>query len=753
MDLGASGSLHPDYVIFDEKNISEWDIFEIQIARDRWFRSLSVPENKQISAVQTKSLVFLENYIRKVSRKIPYGSKLRKSISKFLLAQPRLVRNFIYKAVRQEIVSAGSDHHAKTILTNSFDLGLGLVTSSAPRVTILIPVHNNWSVTFRCLMALQRNFDTTHYEVILIDDASTDATVEFTRNLRGIRVLRIEKNVGFLHAVNLGAKFAKGEYLAILNNDTEPLSGWLDNLTTVLQSDKSIAVAGSKLIYPDGSLQEAGCQIFRLGNAWNLGRGSNAELPQYQFNREVDYCSAAAILVRHEFWTTIGGFDSHFAPAYCEDADLGLAAWENGYRVVYVPSSCVIHYEGLSNGTSTSTGVKRFQEINTKKMKIKWQMTLSSHWKDEGIPRLEFSRDSRGIIVVIDHILPSHHRDSGSLRTIRLCKLLQEAGWHVVLAAQFYDSSLQDIERLRMSGIEVYEDISELFSSLESRKKRVKLFWLIRDSVVSNYQAHCKMFSSDVHIISDLLDLKYYLDNDAKIAIDKKHLNIAKESDTTLLVSPYEVEILAEKHKGRMYSFWKYFDLNSCNAEWENREGLLFVGGFRHTPNVEGLNWFVDSVLPILRQNGFTSSIKIIGSGLDEANRTKWTAAGLTILGGVHSLDSFYDGSRISIIPLLSGRGMKGKVAESMSYGVPFVGTEVSIEGFDNGNLLNLMVTEANPKLYANKILEVYNSKALWSQLSDGSQQYVKDFLSRERLANKLEHILDAALGSKIPNV
>ena len=158
-------------------------------------------------------------------------------------------------------------------------------------------------------------------------------------------------------------------------------------------------------------------------------------------------------------------------------------------------------------------------------------------------------------------------------------------------------------------------------------------------------------------------------------------------------------------------------------------------------------------MLPILRQNGFTSSIKIIGSGLEEANRTKWTAAGLTILGGVHSLDSFYDGSRISIIPLLSGRGMKGKVAESMSYGVPFVGTEVSIEGFDNGNLLNLMVTEANPKLYANKILEVYNSKALWSQLSDGSQQYVKDFLSRERLANKLEHILDAALGSKIPNV
>jgi GT2 family glycosyltransferase len=269
---------------------------------------------------------------------------------------------------------------------------------------------------------LQRNKDVTPFEIIIVDDASTDKTQDLLFNLRGVRVIRNASNLGYLKSTNLGASHARGEFIALLNNDTEPISGWLDELASLMENDSSIAIAGSTLIFGDGRLQESGGQIFSNANAWNLGRGSDPSRSEFRFVREVDYCSAASVLIRSDFWLKMGGFDERYLPAYCEDSDFALSAWASGHRVVVCPTSWVIHYEGSSHGNSTDHGIKKYQLLNTRKLFAKWEGTLLSHWEDEGIPRIEAIRNSKGIIVVCDRQAPSIVRDAGSVRTLQLVR-------------------------------------------------------------------------------------------------------------------------------------------------------------------------------------------------------------------------------------------------------------------------------------------------------------------------------------------
>ena len=123
---------------------------------------------------------------------------------------------------------------------------------------------------------------------------------------------------------NAAAEYANGRFLIFLNNDIIVLPGWLDELIKPFEAGSSIGLTGSKRLFPDGRLQEAGGIIFANADGWNYGRFDNPESPQYNYLRDVDYCSGASIAIPSELWRHIGGFDTCFSPAYYEDTDLAF---------------------------------------------------------------------------------------------------------------------------------------------------------------------------------------------------------------------------------------------------------------------------------------------------------------------------------------------------------------------------------------------------------------------------------------------
>ena len=189
----------------------------------------------------------------------------------------------------------------------------------APLVSILIPVYNQAIYTYFCLQSIKSNTKNIDYEIIIGDDCSTDITMEIEKWVKGVRIIRHHEKHQFLRNCNKISMEAKGKYVVFLNNDTQVQPGWLDALVDVMEADKGIGLAGSKLIYPDGLVQEAGGIVWKDAYVLQYGNGRQAGEPALNFMRAADYISAASIMMLRELWEEIGGFDERFAPAYYED--------------------------------------------------------------------------------------------------------------------------------------------------------------------------------------------------------------------------------------------------------------------------------------------------------------------------------------------------------------------------------------------------------------------------------------------------
>ena len=254
--------------------------------------------------------------------------------------------------------------------------------AALPTTSIIIPVHNNVAYTERCLeQVLQTLPHSFRGEIIVVDDASTDETptalARWVASEERIRVLRNEQNTGFIVSCNRGAEAAHGEILVFLNNDTLPQAGWLAPLLRVLRERADAGAVGGKLLYPDGTLQEAGGIIFADATGCNFGRNDKSpDAPLYNFLREVDYCSGALLATPRALFLSLGGFDTRYAPAYYEDTDYCFALRAAGRKVYYQPESVVIHFEGVTAGTDVRNGIKSYQAINRLKFMEKWRDAL-----------------------------------------------------------------------------------------------------------------------------------------------------------------------------------------------------------------------------------------------------------------------------------------------------------------------------------------------------------------------------------------
>src|SRR5690606_6611541 len=290
-----------------------------------------------------------------------------------------------------------------------------LPTSEQPEVSIVIPIHRKLPYTCACLAALAEHAGPTPFEVIVVDDASPDDSAAVLARVAGLRLLRNERNLGFVGSCNAGAAVARGRWLVFLNNDAMVTAGWLEAKLPTMDQLDGPGLVGARLVYPDGRLQECGGLVFSDGSGWNYGRFGDPSDPRLAWARETDYCSGAAILIENALFRRLGGFDERYAPAYYEDTDLAFKVREAGLKVVVQPAATVIHHEGITSGTDTSSGTKRYQVINQEKFRERWREALARQ-PAAGTPVDDLvRRRPKGRVLVIDATTPEPDQDSGSV--------------------------------------------------------------------------------------------------------------------------------------------------------------------------------------------------------------------------------------------------------------------------------------------------------------------------------------------------
>jgi len=220
-----------------------------------------------------------------------------------------------------------------------------------PTCSIIIPVFSQLEFTHRCLEAIERNTRRTTYEIIVVDNASSDETAGYLKKIGNrVRVITNTENLGFARANNQGAGIARGEFLVFLNNDTVPQPGWLNAMVDVVRSRPDVAVVGAKLLYPDDKVQHAGV-IFnkRRRSPYHVYQSLHRAHPAVNREREFSVVTGACMLVRRAVFKEVGGFDESYVNCF-EDVDLCLKVRDKGYKILYTPRSMSYHYEGKSEG-------------------------------------------------------------------------------------------------------------------------------------------------------------------------------------------------------------------------------------------------------------------------------------------------------------------------------------------------------------------------------------------------------------------
>jgi GT2 family glycosyltransferase len=621
---------------------------------------------------------------------------------------------------------------------------LAFVESARPRVTIIVPMLGKALVTYTCLKSVHAHTTIGTYEVVVVDDGSTKPAASELAAVTGVRFLRNERNEGFVASCNKAAAIARGDVIVFLNNDTIVTPAWLDALTEVLERFPDAGLVGGKLIYPDGTLQEAGGIVWRDGSAWNFGRGDDADRPEYNYVREVDYCSGACLAIDRKLFGEIGGFDGRFAPAYYEDTDLAFAVRAAGRKAYYQPFAAVVHFEGSTAGTNLAAGVKQHQVSHQAVFQRKWEDALAHHLPNGVAPQLESDRWARRRVLVIDACMLTPDRDSGSLRMLEILRILVGMSCKVTFIADNLEHRQPYVHDMQRAGIEVqfHPYTRSVAEYLERHGKDVDLVIASRHYIASKHLAAVRTLAPKALVVFDTVDLHFLReerlaeltgDSATRVAaaLRDDELALVRKADLTLVVSHVEQELLAKLvPEARVMILSNIHEPRSGGKTFAEREGLLFVGGFRHPPNTDAMVWYAAEILPLLRQR--LPGVKTYVVGGDVPPTIEALASDdLVIAGHVPDVTPYLRGCRVAIAPLRYGAGVKGKLNLAMSYGLPVAATTVSIEAMHLEPGRDVLVGDS-AEAFANAVVRAYSDADVWSALSEGGLANVRRHFSPE---------------------
>lgn len=591
--------------------------------------------------------------------------------------------------------------------------------------------------------------------MIVVNDGSTDATADYLESCSGIRVITHVNNCGFVQSINDGAAAARGRFLHLLNNDTIVTPGWMAPLLRTFELD-TIGAVGSQLRAPDGTISEAGGVVWKDGNASNFGRGRSAKDPAVAFPRAVDYCSAASLMIRADLFRQLGGFSQEFAPAYYEDVDLCFRVRAAGYRVAYHPDSVVVHFEGATSGTDTSSGVKSFQIAHRDMFAEKWSAELTKHFPADTdlLDRAALRLAGNRTILVIDSFIPFHDHSAGGRRLLAIMRLMRDLDWHVIFIADDGGEYEPYTSHARKAGIEVIPHRGNALRAIRDLPVNFDVAWVSRPDLLEKCMPELRRRTT-AKIIYDTVDLHYLrLQREAELtghdngwqALRELEHSLARRSDCTVVTSSAEQARLTlagiRAHLVPIIEEWV-----PTRAAYSARQDLLFLGNYTHEPNVDAATWLVSEIMPRVWKRIPHMRLTLAGAEPTPAIE-RLSSDRVTVTGFVPDVRQLFDHARLSVSPLRFGAGMKGKIVQSLAHGLPVVTTSIGAEGIGLQNERNAFIAD-DADAFADAILRVYGDETTWSQMAALSHEAAQQFTPRAVRAS-LESALEAALKPEI---
>ena len=695
---------------------------------------------------------------------------LRHPVRSVRMLSPRKIRHFFYylKEEGPGFVAKRMDESMKGVKVDS--LQLDLIGNNGekkefesneklifpkhenPQVSIVIPVYNQFDYTYNCLQSILNNTgDNVTYEIIIANDCSTDDTTRLEEVVENIMVVTNETNLRFLRNCNHAAEYARGQYILFLNNDTQVQKNWLLPLVELIESKEEIGMVGSKLVYADGRLQEAGGIIWNDASAWNYGNRCDPTDPEYNYVKEVDYISGAAIMIRTSLWKEIGGFDELFAPAYYEDTDLACEVRAHGYKVMYQPLSVVVHFEGVSNGTDVNAGQKAYQVANQKKFYEKWKNVLEK--ENFANAQNVFLAKDRGqmkkkTLLFVDHYVPMYDKDAGSRCMFYYLKLFVKMGYNIKFIGDNFFKHEPYTTTLQQMGIEVLYGnyyFSNWKSWIVSNGKYFDYAFLSRphisvkyiDLVRANSKAKIIYFGHDLHYLRERRE--YELNGNEQCLKDsrewkRKELSLMRKADISYYLSNVELEEIAKVDPNirvRRVPINIYDEFPKLEYKAEQRQDILFVGGFGHPPNTDAVTWLGETIMPAIWEKNPNIVLHVVGSKPPKEIQA-FNSERMVIHGFVsdEDLEEMYRNIKLALVPLRYGAGIKGKIIEAMMRGIPMVTTSIGIEGIDGAEKIAKVSDDATE--LANTVADLYNDTAQLEKMAQEEHRYIEENYSVE---------------------
>ncbi len=694
------------------------------------------------------------------------------------------------KALEEALVRRGEPGHITHIPETLGGYRIHYDIKQPKKVSIIIPTKDQVQLLKCAIDSILEKTVYPDYEIIVLNNNSTSAEFfalmdGYTEKHKNIfRCIDANFPFNFAKLMNVGVAASNGDFILFANNDIEVIEGmWMTEMVSFAQRKKTGAV-GVKLLYKDDTIQHAGV-VLGLGGAAghvfvNMHKNERGYFNYIKSLNNYAAVTAACMMCRKEVYNEVGGMDERLDVEY-NDVDLCLKFVDHGYFNVYIPDVEIYHYESATRGHPFQSKESWAQhEKDFGLFRSKWQKWIDNdpfynpnlsitctdfQLKQDGVPQPEPEvikpAKTRKNVLIVDHNVPTVDKDAGSRTINNFVDSLLAIGCNVSFWVPNMYPTEDYVKLLEQKGVTVLHGEEYVSWSkgwevyLMAHIDDINAILLSRSSISLPILKYLRKHRYPGNIIYYGHDLGFLtVKQEAAIKGDKALIELAEKVkanedfmyqnvDNSLMISQEEIAYMKEYiTKPIHYVPAYFFEVDAASPGYDERSGVLFVGGFGHPPNVDAMKWFLDEAYEILDKQNIP--LTIAGSHIPEsilAYKQKFPS--LTILPDVPTatLNELYAKTRVAIVPLRLGAGIKGKVLEAMSKGVPVSGTERAFEGlYKDKDFLYKPHNEV--KELTDNIVYIYTNKDAWNKMSVYGKSYVLKYYNKEKMKEVFKKLI-----------